>query len=95
MKAMEKEQKSLDNAIKSGTATEEQKKRYKDLSSRIEEARLKMAQMKTVEQDLKIKTSAATAELKKMNTGMRDTKSSTDTAKNSLSGLATSLKRCV
>ena len=92
MKAMEKEQKSLDNAIKSGTATEEQKKRYKDLSSRIEEARLKMAQMKTVEQDLKIKTSAATAELKKMNTGMRDTKSSTDTAKNSLSGLATSLK---
>lgn len=92
MKAMEKEQKSLDQAIKSGTATEEQKTRYKELGAKIDEARLKMAQLKTTEQDLKSKTSAATTELKKMNSGMRETKSSTDSAKSSLQGLGTALK---
>ena len=92
MKAMEKEQKSLDQAIKSGTATEEQKTRYKELGEKIDQARLKMAQLKTVEQDLKSKTATATAELKKMNSGMSETKSSTDGARSSLQGLGTALK---
>ena len=92
MKAMEKEQKSLDQAVKSGTATEEQKTRYKELGEKIDQARLKMAQLKTVEQDLKSKTATATAELKKMNSGMSETKSSTDSARSSLQGLGTALK---
>lgn len=92
MKAMEKEQRSLDQAVKSGTATEEQKTRYKELGEKIDQARLKMAQLKTVEQDLKSKTAAATAELKKMNSGMSETKSSTDSARSSLQGLGTALK---
>lgn len=92
MKTMEKEQRSLDQAVKSGTATEEQKTRYKELGEKIDQARLKMAQLKTVEQDLKSKTAAATAELKKMNSGMSETKSSTDSARSSLQGLGTALK---
>ena len=92
MKAMEKEQRSLNQAVKSGTATEEQKTRYKELGEKIDQARLKMAQLKTVEQDLKSKTAAATAELKKMNSGMSETKSSTDSARSSLQGLGTALK---
>lgn len=92
MKAMEKEHRSLDQAVKSGTATEEQKTRYKELGEKIDQARLKMAQLKTVEQDLKSKTAAATAELKKMNSGMTETKNRTDSAKSSLQSLGTALK---
>ena len=64
IKDYEKEQAKLKQAIDSGNATEEEKRRYEELTGLIEQARLKVAQYRTEQQTLKSEMANVTAEMR-------------------------------
>ena len=64
IKEYEKEQAKLKQAIDSGKATEDDKKRYEELNELIGQARLRVAQYRTEQQTLKSEMANVTAEMR-------------------------------
>lgn len=64
IKEYEKEQAKLKQAIDSGKATEDEKRRYEELTGLIEQARLRVAQYRTEQQALKSEMANVTAEMR-------------------------------
>ena len=64
IKDYEKEQAKLKQTIDSGNATDEEKRRYEELTGLIEQARLKVAQYRTEQQTLKSEMANVTAEMR-------------------------------
>lgn len=83
-----KEQKKLDEVIKSGKATAEQTSQYEKNRAKIDELTLKKAQLKTVEQTL-------TAEINKTKDALKQQNTQFDTAADKVKSLSSALKLAV
>lgn len=83
-----KEQKKLDEVIKSGKATAEQTSQYEKNRAKIDELVLKKAQLKTVEQTL-------TAEINKTKDALKQQNTQFDTAADKVKSLSSALKLAV
>ena len=86
--SLAKEQKTLNTAIKSGTATKEQIEQFEKNKTAIDKLTVKLGGLKTTEQELKSKIGTTTSEFK-------DQTAQIDKTKTSIAGLGTALKLAI